>query len=259
MQPPLVIFAVSLLLGACTPIGEDRKRPFFDAYGNPKAAGREWASHSGRQLIRGREILFPNELLESSRSGCVTVSMIVGKDGVPVSYTALDAIAFDERSRQDAVAAVIASLTEYRFQPAEQEIEMVLPISFVKGGKVIRCASPTAALEMTPLARSGLDRRAVQYPFPASPGRESGCVLLGFDVMENGLADGYEIVASDSVLPERFIAATVANANQWRFSCRVKTRSYAKFIYQGDTDSKTDTPVCSMPFPPTDSAPAPTP
>ena len=248
------VFAITALLLSFGSFAKDNPSTtqFFTAEGKPTSAVQSWVSLAGLKLVKGREILFPNDLLDKGINGCVTVAVQVGKDGVPSHYTALDAIAFDEKSRKDAVAAVIASLSDWRFEPTDRLRAFALPISFTLAperrgeGRIISaappviCARPSALLQLTDEAEAGVSGLPVSYPFPASPGRESGCVLLGFDVMENGLADGYEIVASDDTLPERFIAATVANANQWRFSCRVKT----------------DTPVCSMPFPPTDPAPA---
>ena len=262
------ILAIFGLLIALSSYAEDKddyvQTRFFTSDGKPTAEVQRWVSAAGLRLVKGREVFFPGYLRREHLNGCVTMAMHVGKDGVPVSYTALDAIAFDEKSRNYMLAAMIASLSEWRFEPAGRETEITVPISFSleperTGDSRLSIASKTATEQCaTPLVyvetvmAYGLDMEKMprsRYPFPASPGRESGCVVLGFSITSQGLADDYEIMASD--LPERFIEATVVNANQWRFRGSSQDRSYAKFTYQSDKGSKTDTPVCAMTLPPT--------
>lgn len=231
----------------------------FNGAGEPTANAQKMLAADGLRLISGKDI---DDVVDAflGKGSCVTVIIAVGVDGLPKKYTLVDGVTRDQREFKDITAELIAMLNTWKFQPIEKEVlfpftfgvATSFPEKFVTrfGNESAgpKCSNPTVKVDKA-LANGAtlLHEDHAYYPFPASPARLSGCLLVEFDVTPEGLTDNYEVLATD--LPKRFTNVSVGNLNSWRFKPAViNSRSMVRFVYQTDRDIPPATPVCSRPM-----------
>lgn len=229
-------------------------RGWFEASGEVSVMGQRRATElelpplvSGRP-VQGVDMYTLRERLSNEDLGCATVQFQILPGGNTDHFMVLES-----RPNQGYAAAIIESLSYWRFAPSERPVTSILTVDFadrgpggVSGGSLIKrehtCFSPR--VRVARLNVSG--RQVLADPLPYYPPeqvaeRKEGCVAIAFEVRPDGLADGYQLVSAEA--DPQFVKASLQALNQWRFAPNaVGASAQVQILF--DAERTPSVPIC---------------
>lgn len=231
---------------------------WFDRDGQATAYGRRVAKEQGLpplaggvwvEMVKAASTQLVDKIHVTRTAPCATVQFKIARDGKTDQLLVLESQphpAYGER--------VVQSVAHWQFQPSEQAQWRTIVVDFeeseqLTGSRIARevsCrAAETQIVDALSPGRELRDSRPPHFPPAAVEARAPGCVTVRFTVRGDGLADGYEIV--DAQPDDRFVAASAAALNDWRFSeSSVESRAAARFAFV--LDDEVQAPACQWPF-----------